>query len=152
MKISALCIPGVAVGAVLLALALPARAQQTSPVGLWRTVDDNTGKERGLVRITDVNGVLYGRVEKIFDPVAAARHCEKCSDDRKGKPVLGLEILRGLKPDGADWGGGQIVDPDTGSIYSASAKVTDGGKHLVLSTDLEKLMRSAKRKARANAS
>ncbi len=117
--------------ALVVALASPALAQNT-PVGLWRTVDDKTGKERGLVRISEANGLLNGRVEKIFDPVAAARMCEKCTDDRKGKPVLGLDVLRGLKPDGDGWGGGQIVDPETGSIYSASAKVTDGGKHLVL--------------------
>ena len=105
---------------------------QTTPVGLWRTTDDKTGQERGLVRVTEVNGALYGRVEKIFDPVEAARACTKCTDDRKDKPILGLDILRGLKPDGDGWGGGQIVDPQTGSVYSASAKLTDGGKHLVL--------------------
>lgn len=117
--------------ALLTGLVTPARAQNT-PVGLWRTTDDKTGQERGLVRITEVNGALYGRVERIFDPVEAARYCVRCTDDRKGRPILGLDILRGLKADGEAWGGGQIVDPQTGSVYSASAKIIDGGKHLVL--------------------
>lgn len=132
MDILAKHIPTIAAAVLLLGSAAPARAQEASPVGLWRTVDDHTGKERGLVRIGEANGVLYGRVEKIFDPVEAARICVKCTDDRKGKPILGLDILRGLKPDGANWGGGEIVDPETGNVYSASAKVIDGGKHLVL--------------------
>ncbi len=118
--------------AILATLTGPALAQTASPIGLWRTVDDHTGTERGLVRISEANGVLYGRVEKIFDPVEAAKACVKCTDDRKDKPILGLDILRGLKPEGDGWGGGQIVDPQTGSVYSASARVTDGGKHLIL--------------------
>ncbi len=104
---------------------------QGSPVGLWRTIDDKSGKERGQVRIFESNGALYGRIEKLYDPAAAGRVCEKCGDDRKGKPLIGLDVVRGLKPDGdGAWSGGEILDPESGSIYRASIKLTDGGTKL----------------------
>lgn len=103
------------------------------PVGLWRSVDDHTGASRALVRIFEHDGMLYGRIEKIFDHDRAAARCEKCSGDRHDKPVQGLDIIRGLRPDGdGGWSGGEILDPETGDTYRASLRVTDGGRKLVL--------------------
>ena len=108
-------------------------AQPVSAVGLWRTIDDNTGKERGLVRIFEANGLLYGRLEKLFDPVSAAKTCTKCDDDRRGKPLVGLEIIRGLHPDqDGGWSGGEILDPETGSTYRAALHVADSGRKLTV--------------------
>ncbi len=107
--------------------------QADSAIGLWRTVDDRTGSERGVVRVFEYNGALYGRIERIFDPAQAALTCVKCADERRDKPLLGLNFLRGLRPDGKDaWSGGEIVDPETGSVYRASARLTDGGDKLVV--------------------
>ena len=123
---------------VLLALAIPAtravaQTQPQSPVGLWRTVDDKTGKERGLVRIMEVQGVLYGRLEKLFDPVSAAKTCTKCDDDRRGKPLIGLDIIRGLRAEtDGSWGGGEILDPESGSTYRASLRLSEGGRKLTV--------------------
>jgi len=106
---------------------------QGSPVGLWRTIDDKTGKERGLVRIFETNGALYGRLEKLYDPAAAGRACVKCDDDRKGKPLIGLDIVRGLRPDGeGTWSGGEILDPESGSTYRATIKLIEGGAKLTV--------------------
>ena len=68
-------------------------------VGLWRTIDDETGKERSLIRITEINGELQGVVEKIFERPGddPAHLCKKCEGDRKGKPVIGMTIMWGLK-------------------------------------------------------
>jgi uncharacterized protein (DUF2147 family) len=119
---------------VLALVAPPAWAQAAaSPSGVWRSVDDQTGSPRALVRIFEQNGMLYGRVEKIFDPKQAVEACEKCSGDRRGKPVQGLDIIRGLHPDGTGaWSGGEILDPETGDTYRASLRVTDNGRKLVL--------------------
>lgn len=120
----------------LLALTAPAVAHaqtppaSSSPVGLWRTVDDKTGRESGAVRIFERNGVLYGTVERITDPARAKMVCTLCPDDRKDKPLMGLSLLRGLKPDGAGWSGGTVIDPESGSIYRASMKLEDGGQKL----------------------
>ncbi len=118
----------------LLACAGAACAQAT-PVGLWKTIDDNTGKERTLVRITETAGVVSGRIEKRLDPTAQPDDkCVKCSDDRKDQPLQGLEIIRGLKKaDGADrWEGGSVLDPEEGKLYKARLTPLEGGKKLEL--------------------
>ncbi len=117
----------------LLVWLLPAIAfAQTTPVGLWRTVDDHTGQPTGLVRIFESQGMLYGDVQQIYDPAKAHATCQKCTGDRQGKPVLGLQIIRGLKPDGDSWDGGQILDPETGDTYRCSMRLTDAGRKLVV--------------------
>ena len=118
---------------LLLALMGTASAQDlTSPAGVWRTTDDKTGLESGLVRLSVANGALFGTIVKVFDPARAGLSCVKCDDDRKGKAIIGLEFLRGLKQDGDTWRGGTILDPETGSIYKSSARLTDGGRKLVV--------------------
>ena len=58
------------VGVVLAFASGLAAAQATSPAGLWKTVDDNTKKEKSLGRIVETNGVYKGKVEKVNDPGA----------------------------------------------------------------------------------
>ena len=116
-----------------LALAGFSAAAQNTPVGLWKTIDDDGKTEKSLVRITDSGGALSGKIEKIFDPAKQDSTCDKCADERKDKPVLGMTILRDLKPDGDDkevWAGGEILDPNNGKTYKARLKPVDGGKQL----------------------
>jgi len=106
---------------------------QMSPVGLWRTIDDETGEARSLVRIAEAGGVVTGRIEKINDASKADALCELCTDDRKGKPVQGMTIIRGAKHDADDaelWTGGEILDPNNGKTYRLRLKPIDGGKNL----------------------
>jgi uncharacterized protein (DUF2147 family) len=116
-----------------LALAGFSAAAQNTPVGLWKTIDDDGKTEKSLVRITDGGGRLSGKIEKIFDAAKQDSKCDKCSDERKDKPVLGMEILRNLKQDPDDkeiWSGGEILDPNNGKTYKARLKPIDGGKQL----------------------
>jgi hypothetical protein len=81
----------------------PSALAQSTPVGLWRSFDDKTGEPKVEVRITEAAGVLNGKVEKRLSPgVKPDDVCTECTDDRKDKPKLGLEIIRGAKksPDG----------------------------------------------------
>jgi uncharacterized protein (DUF2147 family) len=106
-------------------------AAELSPVGLWKTIDDNTGKPRGLVRIMEVNGEYQGKVEKIFIEAGEDRdpRCEKCDGARRNQPVIGMTILWGLKKQGDEYEGGAILDPESGKVYRASMKLEgDGGK------------------------
>ena len=117
---------------VLAALAWPALAQMT-PVGVWRTVDDKTGEVSSEVRISDNAGVLSGRIEKLLRKDAKQDDvCDKCADERKNKPVLGLEIIRGAKKsDGKEvWEGGKILDPDNGKDYTLRLTPIEDGKQL----------------------
>jgi uncharacterized protein (DUF2147 family) len=118
--------------AALLGLASSIAFAQMSPVGLWRTIDDETKTEKSLVRITESGGVLTGKVEKIADPAKANANCDKCTDERKDKPVLGMTILRGVKPssEAGTWEGGDILDPNNGKIYKVRMKPIDGGKQM----------------------
>ena len=98
---------------LLLAGAVAAQAPLTSPIGLWRTIDDKSGEVRGAVRLFESNGILYGRIERVIDPRAIGQVCDKCTDDRHNKPILGLDVIRGLHPDGSgSWSGGEILDPE----------------------------------------
>src|SRR6266481_3479803 len=67
-------------------------AGELSPIGLWRTIDDNTGKPRGIVRIMEVNGEYQGKVEKIFTEAGEDPDpkCEKCDGARRNQPVIGM--------------------------------------------------------------
>lgn len=114
-------------------LLLPALAQaQVTPVGLWKTIDDDGKTAKSLVRIVEHAGVVVGSVEKLLDPKDPPDgKCDKCIDDRKDKPVVGLQVIRGVKPDGDGvWGHGEILDPKDGKTYRTRLKPVDGGKKL----------------------
>ena len=114
----------------LLAAAGSALAQAT-PVGLWKTIDDETKAEKSFVRITDSGGVLSGKVERIIDPAKQAEVCDECKDERKGQRILGMTIIRNAKKaDDGHWEGGDILDPTNGKVYRLRLKPLDGGKKL----------------------
>ena len=118
---------------LLLAAAAGGAWAQATPVGLWKTIDDETRTEKSLVRITEAGGVLSGRIEKFLDPTAKADAvCELCEDDRRNKPVMGMTIIRNAKADDKreHWEGGDILDPTKGKVYRLRLKPVDGGKKL----------------------
>jgi uncharacterized protein (DUF2147 family) len=122
-----------AVIALVLATASVLAMAQNSPVGLWRTIDDDGKTEKSTVRITASGGVLSGKVEHITDPAKANELCTKCEDDRKDKPVVGMTIINDVKQDAEDpglWDGGRILDPKNGTSYKVRLKPIDGGKKL----------------------
>lgn len=94
-------------------------SQAQGLTGKWKTIDDETGKPKSIVEIYEKNGQLFGKVIKLFrephevqDPI-----CNECEDDRKGKKVLGMEIVRNMEKDGDEWEDGTICDPKNGKIY-----------------------------------
>ena len=106
---------------------------QASPVGVWKSIDDKTKAARSQVRITESGGVLSGRIEKLLAPDAKQdAKCDKCEDDRKDKPMIGLEIIRGVKKAEAEntWEGGTILDPAEGKVYKVRLQTVEGGKKL----------------------
>ncbi|MBC7939665.1 MAG: DUF2147 domain-containing protein [Chitinophagaceae bacterium] len=118
---------------VLAAVPAIALAQAATPVGLWKTIDDKTQTERALVRITETGGVLSGKLEKLLAADAKPDAlCDKCSDDRKDKPMQGLEIMRGVKKAEGDntWEGGTILDAAEGKVYKVRLQTAEGGKKL----------------------
>jgi uncharacterized protein (DUF2147 family) len=107
---------------------------QMTPLGLWHSIDDATNKPKAEIRIAlNTSGGLSGVVEKALDPKPGAEpNCVDCTDDRKDKPKIGMEIIRGgKKADGKDvWEEGKILDPENGKNYSLRLTPIDGGKKL----------------------
>ena len=119
----------------LLFLPMLAHAQN-SPLGRWKTIDDASGKPKSIVDVyRTTNGDIAGRVTDILDtkdgPDPA---CTACKGALHGKPIKGMTILWGLKPDGRDkWSGGRVLDPENGKDYKAKLELLDGGRKLGMS-------------------
>ncbi|MBS7456212.1 DUF2147 domain-containing protein [Coralloluteibacterium stylophorae] len=107
----------------------PLLAQEATPVGVWKSIDDSTGEPKALIQISEQDGQLQGRIVKLFrkpgedpDPV-----CDECTDQRKGQKIVGMTILTGLQREGEEWTGGMILDPKNGKVYKAKAELEEGG-------------------------
>ena len=101
---------------------------QEGVLGKWKTIDDETGKPKSIIELYEKNGKLYGKVVKLFrepsedqDPV-----CDKCTDDRKGKKIIGMDLVRDMEKDGDEWEDGTILDPKKGKIYDCKLWLEDG--------------------------
>ena len=118
--------------ATWLLVAAPLAFAQATPVGLWKTIDDETKAEKSHVRITESGGVLSGKIEKLLDPTKQDSKCDKCEGARKDKPVLGMTIVEGVKKNESEpyWDGGTILDPNNGKTYKVRMTPKDGGKQL----------------------
>jgi uncharacterized protein (DUF2147 family) len=102
-----------------------------SPVGRWQTYDDRTHLPRGIVRIFEKDGKLFGRIEHTGDRSI----CHACPDERKDQPYDGLVIIRNMQQGVADplaWEGGDVLDPETGKIYRLKMHLDDSGSSLVV--------------------
>jgi uncharacterized protein (DUF2147 family) len=96
-------------------IALSLSAQ--SPVGVWKNLDDEDGKEKSHIEIYEQAGKLRGKVIKLL-PAATVTKCNACKGANKGKDLVGLDILWNMKKTGKMWDGGQILDPKTGKEYN----------------------------------
>lgn len=112
-------------------LSLPAAwAADASPVGLWKNIDDVTGKPKALIRISENKGELEGRIEQLFRPAGEDQNpkCVKCEGVLKDQPIVGMVFMSGLKKSGDEYNGGEILDPDNGKVYKSKLTLVDGGK------------------------
>ncbi len=101
--------------------------QAQTVTGKWKTIDDETGKPKSIVEITENNGKIYGKVIEILTDKKEAK-CDKCPGEDKGKPIKGLTIIKGLKKDGSSYSGGTITDPGTGKEYKCALKLNGADK------------------------
>jgi uncharacterized protein (DUF2147 family) len=121
--------------ALPLLLASMAASAADPVVGRWKTIDDETGKAKSIVEITqNSNGTFSGRITEILSSDKGPNPiCDKCKDDRKNKPVKGMEIVRGMKKEGAGYAGGTILRPGDGKIFKSKMQLLEGGKKLEVS-------------------
>lgn len=112
-------------------LAAAADARLASPVGLWEPLD-SAGKPLGRIRIFEASGLYYGRIESSSPDDDRNARCTRCTDDRHNQPIIGLVLLRHLRPENGEYVGGDILDPDTGHIWGCSLRLTNGGHELIM--------------------
>jgi uncharacterized protein (DUF2147 family) len=121
------------ISAITLSCFMTPWAMANSPVGQWHTLDEKTGELKSMVVIFEHQGAIKGRVEKVLrkgaDPAAK---CDKCSDDRKNQPVVGIEIIRGAKKASGKnvWEDGEILDPENGKTYALRLTPIENGAKL----------------------
>jgi uncharacterized protein (DUF2147 family) len=99
--------------------------------GKWKTVDDETGIENGIVEIYEKAGKVYGRIIEILEKEKKHFKCEMCEGEDKNKPVLGLIIIKGLKKKGDFYEGGKVTDPKNGKSYHCKMNLEGKDKLIV---------------------
>ena len=111
----------------ILLIAFFAQAQSTDILGKWMTIDDESGQAKSVVEIfKKSDGKYYGKIVKLLQK-PENENCVNCKDDRKNKPLLGLEIIRGLKKEGNEYTAGNITDPKSGKTFKCTI-TRDGDK------------------------
>jgi uncharacterized protein (DUF2147 family) len=118
---------------VMVAAGAGAAHADMTPLGTWRSIDEQTNEPKAQVVISEQAGVLTGRIERVLRKDARpGAVCDACTDDRKGQPMEGLEIIRGArKAESRDvWEGGRVLDPEKGKDYALRLTPVDGGQKL----------------------
>ncbi len=107
---------------------------QATPEGVWKTQLDQ--KDRALIRISNDNGIYVGTIERILDiSIKKDAVCEACTDERKGKPLVGMNIIKSVRESRKEkmvWEGGEILDPNNGKTYKIKLTLTSEGRVLLV--------------------
>jgi uncharacterized protein (DUF2147 family) len=111
-------------------LGMPAFAEN-SAVGLWKHTEPN---KVTLVRTYEEGGKLFGKVDKVLRNNVEDKEakCTKCKDERKDKPMAGLQLFWDMQKDGDKWSGGKLLDPESGRIVNCKLEPLEGGKSLLV--------------------
>ncbi|MEN8138575.1 MAG: DUF2147 domain-containing protein [Bacteroidota bacterium] len=96
-------------------------------IGKWKTIDDETNKEKSIVEIYEKGGKIFGKIVTLLnrEPGDEDPLCDKCTDDRKNKHLVGMEIIREMEKDGSEYEDGTIMDPNNGKIYDCKLWVDE---------------------------
>jgi uncharacterized protein (DUF2147 family) len=126
--------PAMAALAIVLAMAMPLRADAADITGVWQQIDDETNELQSLVAIRRANGIYEGTITKLFPKPGEPANplCDECKGGLKNAPIIGLKIIANMKRHGDVYDGGTILDPDEGNVYSALLKPSEDGRTLTV--------------------
>ncbi|WP_425659281.1 DUF2147 domain-containing protein [Tenacibaculum ascidiaceicola] len=96
--------------------------------GKWENRNEETNKVDSVIEVYKKDGKAYAKIVEITDKNRQEAVCDKCSGKRKNNPILGMNILTGLKKDGDEWSGGKILDPKNGKEYKCYIKLENNNK------------------------
>ncbi|MDC8003738.1 DUF2147 domain-containing protein [Aureisphaera galaxeae] len=111
--------------ALLSALLLTFTITAQDVMGKWKTVDDVSGEAKSILEIYEEDGKVYGKVVEIIKKDRQDAVCDQCKGEDKGKPIMGMTIIRGLEKDGDEYNGGKILDPENGKLYKCYITLED---------------------------
>ena len=94
-------------------------------LGKWKTIDDETGKEKSIVEVYESDGKIYGKIVELINPKQDNPLCTECKGTKKGKPILGMVIIEGLEKDDDVYEGGIITNPENGKEYKCQLRLED---------------------------
>jgi uncharacterized protein (DUF2147 family) len=117
---------------VIAAAGVPLRAAEPTATGLWEQIDEKTGKPESWFKIQERNGVYEGAIVKIFFKPGEDENwvCDRCEGAERGRPVLGLTLIKGMRRNGLSYENGTIMDPRDGSVYRALMRLSPDGQKL----------------------
>ena len=103
-------------------------AQNSSPLGLWKTIDDETKEAKSHMELYEKNGKVYGKITKLLLKPADTV-CEKCKGEKANKPLIGMILNDGLVKSGEQWKGASILDPVTGNYYDCTIWLSESNEN-----------------------
>ncbi|CAA0209447.1 DUF2147 domain-containing protein [Tenacibaculum maritimum] len=114
---------------IIIALLLVTTAINAQSIfGKWENRDEDTNKVDSVIEVYEKDGKAFAKIIEITNEDRKNAVCEKCSGSNKNKPILGMNILTGLKKDGDEWSGGKILDPKNGKEYKCYIKLEGKNK------------------------
>jgi len=104
-------------------------------LGVWKTVDDETGRTKSHVEIFKKGNNYHAKIIKLLDPQTLKDSgekrfedikCDKCpSDHGKDQSMIGLEMVWDMYQSSDKWKGGSIMDPRRGKVYTCTMWMDD---------------------------
>lgn len=113
---------------ILLILLVTFSISSQNIFGKWESLDPETRTVDSVIEVYEKDGKAYAKIIEIKDETKRAALCTYCKDEKKNKPVLGMDILTGLEKDDDEWSGGAILDPRNGKIYQCYIKLVNANK------------------------
>ena len=104
-----------------------------SLLGRWQSFNERSGQLRAIIEVQAETDGYKAVIRRLFTAPAESRNpiCVHCRDERRGKPIEGMTIIRGLKHQSARiWTGGEILNPEDGNTYECNAELSEDGKEL----------------------
>ncbi len=98
---------------------------QQSLFGIWKTTDDETGEVKSYIQIYESGGKVYGKINKLLR-ANAPTICEKCPDERKNQPLMGMILLVDMVVKDGMLQSGNILDPEKGKWYNCKMWMKEG--------------------------
>ena len=93
--------------------------------GKWKSIDDETGKEKSIIEIYEEDGKVFGKIIELLNPSKPNPKCSKCEGSKKNQPILGMVIIEDLENDDEVYKGGTITNPENGKAYKCRLKLGD---------------------------